>query len=214
MPFSSGSQPAAAATLRHSSTVSSMIAWPSPASRMSPDVPRIRQDIAASEQSMIHLSHRSCTMLVCRPPSTPVFLTAASSSASAARAGLPSSSPKEIAANGLVCRIAPSDDSATPTRARPPTTLASPNLAASTSMWRMPFSSGTTVVFGPDGRRDRLDRRVEIVGLAGQQHDVVRPALGAAQHRLHLLGDVALGALDHQAVALQRARAARRGPGR
>ena len=79
----------------------------------------------------------------------PVFLIAASSSTSALRAGLPSRSPKEIAANGLVCRIAPSGDRATPTRARPPTTFASPNLAARTSMWRMPFSSGTTVVFGP-----------------------------------------------------------------
>jgi hypothetical protein len=55
-----------------------------------------------------------------------------------------------------------------------------------------------------DRRGDRLDRRVEVVGLAGQQHDVVGPAFGALQHRLHLLGDVALGALDHQAVALQR----------
>ena len=79
----------------------------------------------------------------------PVFLTAASSSTSAVRAGLPSRSPKEIAANGLVWRIAPSGDRATPTRANPPTIFASPNFAARISTWRMPFSSGTTVVFGP-----------------------------------------------------------------
>ena len=88
-------------------------------------------------------------MLACSPPSTPDFLIAASSSTSDARGGLPSRSPKEIAANGLVCRIVPSADIATPTRARPPTTLSLPNFASSTSRWRMPFSSGTTVVFGP-----------------------------------------------------------------
>ena len=88
-------------------------------------------------------------MFLCRPPSRPAFLTAASSSTSAWRAGLPSRSPKEIAANGLVCRIAPSGVRATPTRASPPTTFASPNVAARVSMWRMPFSSGTTVVSGP-----------------------------------------------------------------
>ena len=31
----------------------------------------------------------------------------------------------------------------------------------------------------PDRRRDRLDRRIEVVGLAGQQHEVVRPAFAA-----------------------------------
>ena len=215
MPFSPGSQPAAAATLRHSSTVSSMIASPSSASRMSPDraahqaahrgqraqhdplVPEILDDVLVHAAVDAGLLDRGIELDQRRR----------------AR-GLPSRSPKEIAANGLVCRIAPSGDRATPTRARPPTTFASPNFAASTSIWRMPFSSGTTVVFGADRRRDRLDRRVEIVGLAGQQHDVVRPALGAAQHRLHLLGDVALGALDHQAVALQPLAPRRRGPGR
>ena len=102
MPFSPGSWPAAAATFWPSSTVSITIAWPSSASRMSPDEPRIRQLVAASEHSMIHLSQRSWTMFGFNPPSMPDFLIAASSSTSAGRAGAAERSPKEIAANGLV----------------------------------------------------------------------------------------------------------------
>ena len=76
---------AAAATFWHSSTVSMTRARPSAASRMSPDEPRIRQLVAASEHSMIHLSHRSWTIFWCRPPSSPAFFTAASNTRTLAR---------------------------------------------------------------------------------------------------------------------------------
>jgi hypothetical protein len=66
------------------------------------------------------------------------------------------------------------------------------------------------VVSGPTAGAIAFYGGVEIVGLAGQQHDVIRPALAPVQDRLHLLRDVAFGAPDHESVALQRFSA--RGP--
>ena len=53
----------------------------------------------------------------------------------------------------------------------------------------------------PDRRRDRRHGRVEVVGLAGQDHDVVGAALVAPRHHLDRHDGIALGALHHQAVA-------------
>ena len=89
-------------------------------------------------------------------------------------------------------------------RARPPATLAAPNFASSVAKWAWPFSIGTMVVSAPTAGAIDADRRVEVVGLAGEDDDVVGPALAALGHDLDRQHGVALGALDHQAVALDR----------
>src|SRR5262249_52411797 len=62
---------------------------------------------------------------------------------------------------------------------------------------------------GADRRRNRIERRLEIVSLVTQHNEVVRPAFAATADGLHLLRDVTLGALDDEAVPAKRGAAGR-----
>ena len=144
-----------------------MIASPSSDSMMSPIVPRIAEHIEAIEPSMIHLSQRSWLMLGLSPPSMPAFLQAASSSTSAARAGLPSRSPNDTP-EAPECRISPFGPSMPEMRASPPATLSAPKRASSVAKCAWPFRIGTMVVSAPTAGAIGVHRRRQVVGLAGQ----------------------------------------------
>ena len=90
-------------------------------------------------------------------------------------------------------------------RGHPP--RAAPNFASSVAKWAWPFSIGTMVVSGTDGRRDRRDEAgVEVVALAGQDHDVVGPAIVGPWSDLHWHGEISLRAFHHQAVGFHHRR--------
>ena len=84
-------------------------------------------------------------------------------------------------------------------RARPPATLAAPNLASSVAKWAWPFSIGTMVVSAPTAGAIDSIAEFEVVGLAGQHDDVVGPALAALGHDLGRHDRIALRALHDQA---------------
>jgi hypothetical protein len=52
-----------------------------------------------------------------------------------------------------------------------------------------------------DRRRDGVDRRGEIIGFAGQEHEVVGTSRCRREHRRHGTSDIAERALDDEAVA-------------
>ena len=198
--LSLGAWPSAAATLRLSSSVSrtmrgAVLGLHDVADRAA----HRRRTCRRSCASMIHLSQRSWLMLGLRPPSMPAFLQAASSSTSDCARGLAVALAERHAGGAASAgsrRWGPACRRCAPGR-RPP--CAAPNFASSVAKWAWPFSIGTMVVSGADRRRDRLDRRVEVVGLAGQHDDVVGPALAALGHDLDRHDGVALRALHDQA---------------
>src|SRR5579859_3158493 len=63
-----------------------------------------------------------------------------------------------------------------------------------------PVQHGDDHGLGPHRRRDRVERRRQVVGFAGEQDDVVGALDFAREHRLDFGLDVAGGALDHQAL--------------
>ena len=130
----------------------------------------------------------------------PAFLQAASSATRAGRAGLPSRSPNDTPEPPLF-RISPFGPSMPEMRASPPATLSAPKRASSVAKWAWPFSMGTMVVSAPTAGAIASIADVEIVALAGQDHDVVRPTL-ARRCVTTLTGTVAspLRALHHQPV--------------
>ena len=144
-------------------------------------------------------------MLALGPPSRPAF-TAARTAQDRTRRLAVAFARNEMAANGLVCKISPWGDRA-PTRTRPPVTLLRQTCVEHIEMAYavQQRHHGHTRL---DDRRHRPIAESWVVGPVQVSTTDRTAAVGAVEHRLNLLGDVALGTLDHQVVGVLAARRA------